>query len=44
MSESEAELILKKFEKWDLKQAKHDFIARMERKMLRREKTLFSNR
>ncbi|MGH7234227.1 MAG: hypothetical protein ACREF7_02165 [Candidatus Saccharimonadales bacterium] len=38
MSEIEAELIIKRFEKWDLKQAKHDFIARMERKMLRRER------
>ena len=39
MSESEAELILKRFEKWDRKRAKHDFIAKMERKLLRREKS-----
>lgn len=39
MSEREAELIVKRFEKWDLKQAKHDFIARMERKLLKREKS-----
>jgi hypothetical protein len=38
MSETEAELITKQFEKWDQKQAKHDFIERMERKMFRRGK------
>ena len=38
MSEYEAELIVKRLEKWDLKQAKRDFIARMERKMHKREK------
>ena len=38
MSETEAELIAKQFEKWDQKQAKHNFIARMERKMYRRDK------
>ena len=39
MSEYEVELILKRFEKWDQKQAKHDFIAKMERKMLKRERS-----
>lgn len=39
MSEYEAELILKRFEKWDLKKAKLAFIDRMERKMLNREKS-----
>ena len=39
MSEYEAEVIVKRFEKWDMKQAKHDFIAKMERKMLKREKS-----
>ena len=38
MSEIEAEIIAKQFEKWDQKQAKHNFIARMERKMYRRDK------
>lgn len=40
MSESEAELITKRFEKRWEKQAKHDFIERMERKMFRREKAI----
>jgi len=38
MSENEAELITKQFEKWDQKQAKHEFIERMEKKMFRRDK------
>ncbi len=44
MSEREAELITKRFEKWDQKQAKHDFISKMERKMFRREKIFHRNR
>ena len=44
MSESEAELIVKQFEKWDQKQAKHDFIERMERKMFKRDKTYNNHR
>lgn len=39
MSEYEAEEILKNFEKWDNKRAKHEFIEKMERKMFRREKS-----
>ena len=38
MSENEAELITKQFEKWDQKRAKRYFIERMERKMFKREK------
>lgn len=38
MSENDAELITKQFEKWDEKQAKHNFIERMERKMFKRDK------
>lgn len=38
MSEIEAEIILKQIEKWDQKHAKHDFIARMERKLFKRDK------
>jgi len=38
MSENEAELITKQFEKWDQKEAKHAFIERMEKKMFRRDK------
>ncbi len=44
MSESEAELIAKRFEKWDQKQAKHDFIERMERKMFKRDKSYSQHR
>ncbi len=40
MSESEAELITKQFEKWDQRRAKHDFIERMERKMFRKEHSI----
>lgn len=38
MSENEAELITKQYEKWDQKHAKHDFIERMERKMFKRDR------
>jgi hypothetical protein len=37
MSETEAEEVAQKFEYWDAKHAKHDFIARMERKLRRKE-------
>ena len=40
MSDNEAELITKQFEKWDEKQAKHAFIERMERKMFKRERVI----
>ncbi len=40
MSESEAELITKQFEKWDQRRAKHDFIERMERKMFKKERSI----
>ena len=43
MSEIEAELIIKRFEKWDQKHAKQDFIARMERKILKRDKEFRHN-
>ena len=36
MSETEAEFIIKQFEKWDQKKAKHNFLAKMERKLFRR--------
>jgi len=38
MSENEAELITKQFEKWDQKHAKHNFIERMERKMFKKDR------
>jgi hypothetical protein len=38
MSSEEAEALMESFEKWDAKQAKHDFIHRMERKLGRKEK------
>ena len=37
MSSEEAEALMEEFEKWDAKQAKHDFISRMERKLSRKE-------
>lgn len=38
MSESEEEALMERIEKWDAKQAKHDFLARMERKLHRKER------
>ena len=38
MSTEEAEAMMNEFEKWDAKQAKHDFISRMERKLYRKER------
>lgn len=37
MSSEEAEAMMERFDRWDAKQAKHDFIVRMERKLSRRE-------
>ncbi len=37
MSESEAELLTRRYEYWDNKRAKHDFIAKMERKLRYKE-------
>lgn len=37
MSEYEAEKFMEQLERWDAKQARHDFIARMERKLNRKE-------
>lgn len=38
MSNDEAEALMDRFEKWDAKHAKHDFISRMERKLNRKER------
>jgi len=38
MSNDEAEALMNNFERWDAKQAKHDFIIRMERKLYRKER------
>jgi|GEM_PF-1380309 len=38
MSSEEAEALMERFDKWDTKHAKHDFIHRMERKLSRKEK------
>lgn len=37
MSEAEEEALMERIEKWDAKQAKHEFLARMERKLHRKE-------
>jgi hypothetical protein len=37
MSETEAEQVTQKYEYWDAKHAKRDFISRMERKLHRKE-------
>ena len=37
MSNEEVENIMESFDKWDAKQAKHEFIHRMERKLRRKE-------
>jgi len=39
MSSEEAEALMEEFERWDAKQAKHDFISRMERKLSRKERS-----
>ncbi len=38
MSNDDAEALMNEFEKWDAKQAKHEFITRMERKLYRKER------
>jgi hypothetical protein len=38
MSNEEAEVLMSEFEKWDAKQAKHEFINRMEHKLYRKER------
>ena len=38
MSSEEAEELMDEFEKWDTRQAKHDFISRMEHKLYRKER------
>ena len=42
MSNEEVEALLDKFEKWDSKQAKHNFIHRMERKLGRKQRFISS--
>lgn len=37
MSQEDAEELLDRFEKWDAKNARHNFITRMERKLYRKE-------
>ena len=37
MSEYEEDKFMEQIEKWDARQAKHDFLARMERKLSRKE-------
>lgn len=38
MTTEEADALMESFEKWDAKQAKQDFIHRMERKLGRKER------
>jgi len=38
MSNEEAETLMNHFDRWDAKQAKHDFITRMEHKLYRKER------
>lgn len=38
MSEYEEDKFLERIEKWDAKHAKHDFLARMERKLNHKER------
>ena len=37
MSSDEADRMMDKFERWDQKNARHDFIAKMERKLRHKE-------
>jgi hypothetical protein len=39
MSNEEAESMMARYDKWDTKSAKHDFISRMERKLHRKERS-----
>lgn len=38
MSSEEADQLTEQFERWDAKHAKHNFIAKMERKLNRKER------
>jgi hypothetical protein len=38
MSNEEADALMERFERWDSKQAKHNFIHRMERKLSRKQR------
>jgi hypothetical protein len=38
MSSEEAEALMNRFERWDAKHAKHNFIRRMEHKLARKER------
>lgn len=37
MSDEEVEAMMDRFERWDSKRARHDFISKMERKLNRKE-------
>jgi hypothetical protein len=39
MSDEEAEALIERIERWDVKHAKHDFIRKMERKIARKERS-----
>ena len=39
MSDDDAENLMDTFDKWDTKNAKHDFLSRMERKLSRKERS-----
>ena len=38
MSNEEADALMNRFERWDAKEAKHNFITRMEHKLYRKER------
>ena len=38
MSNEEVDTIMANYEKWDVKHAKQDFLHRMERKLIRKER------
>ncbi|HSW85239.1 MAG TPA: hypothetical protein VLF79_01320 [Candidatus Saccharimonadales bacterium] len=40
LSNDEADALMEKFEKWDNKQARHEFIHRMERKLNRKQRLI----
>lgn len=44
MSNEEADDLMNQFEKWDVKNAKHNFITRMEHKLYRKERRDRSSR
>lgn len=39
MSNEEADRLMEDFEKWDIKNAKHDFLEKMQRKYMRKERS-----